>query len=236
MTTNRMSMYSGASTPTGIRSGVQQSTQVSTTTLLNALHTAYASGQPYRLDASTALVVNTWLTAVNPNYGGHEGGTVDIDLARQVWEHARRRAEDACVVLGSLHHSTPSLITPFISALPLAVPSSLYTALSVLRPFTHCVTPYNSACPRHSALAARFSLTLAGNLSAASLSFSQSGLDLSLGLLNIPQESGYRAFDVFYYLLTSASKPNPQEFRKVLISIFLAHLYCNVAEGRLAQY
>ncbi|KAL9104041.1 MAG: hypothetical protein Q9163_000980 [Psora crenata] len=211
-TVNRMSTYSGASTSNRVRSAVQQSTQVSTTSLLNAFHTAYASGQPYRLDASTSLVVNTWLTAANPSVQGHEGGTVDNELARQVWEHARRRAEDGCVILGSLHPSTPSLLVPFISALPLPVPSSLYTGLSVLRPFTHCVTPYNAATPRHSAFAATFSLTLAGNINGASLSFSQSGLELSKGLLHVPQEAGYRAFDVFYYLLTSASTPAEREF------------------------
>lgn len=97
---NRMSTYSGSSTPTGIRSAGHHSTQVSTTTLLNDLHTIYTSAQPYRLDASTSLVVNTWLTAANPNIEGHLGGTVDHHLARQAWEHARRRAEDGCVVLG----------------------------------------------------------------------------------------------------------------------------------------
>ncbi|KAK4691762.1 chitin synthase, partial [Lecanoromycetidae sp. Uapishka_2] len=131
-TPNRISTYSGASTPTGVRSAAQQSTQVSTTTLLNALHTSYATARPYRLDASTSLVVNTWLTATNPSIDGQQGGTVDTDLARQAWEHARRRAEDGCVVLG--------------------------------------------------------------------------------GLLSIPPEAGYRAFDVFYYLLTSASTPAEREF------------------------
>ena len=91
---------SGTSTPTGVRSTAQQSTQVSTTTLLNALHTIYASGQTYRLDASTSLVVNTWLTVANPGPDNREGGTVDGELARQAWEHARRRAEDGCIVLG----------------------------------------------------------------------------------------------------------------------------------------
>ena len=100
-TPNRMSTYSGASTTPGvIRSAAQQSTQVSTTTLLNALHTSYASARPYRLDASTSLVVNTWLTAAHPSSDGQRGGTVDTELARQVWEHARRRAEDGCVILG----------------------------------------------------------------------------------------------------------------------------------------
>lgn len=100
MATNRLSTYSGTSTPTGVRSTGQHTTQVSTTTLLDTLHTIYASAQPSRLDASTSLVVNTWLTAVNASPDGHRGGTVDVDLARQAWEHARRRAEDGCVVLG----------------------------------------------------------------------------------------------------------------------------------------
>ena len=102
MAANRLSTISGASTPVVPRSTTQHSTQVSTTTLLNALHTTYASAQPFRLDASTSLVVNTWLTAFNPHIEGQQGGTVDPDLAKQAWEHARRRAEDGCVVLGSV--------------------------------------------------------------------------------------------------------------------------------------
>lgn len=81
-------------------SAAQQSTQVSTTTLLNAVHHIYTSAQPYQLDASTSLVVNTWLTAVNTDHEGRIGGTVDQALATRAWEHARRRAEDGCIVLG----------------------------------------------------------------------------------------------------------------------------------------
>lgn len=92
------------------------------------------------------------------------------------------------------------------------MPSALYTALAALHPFTHCVTPYNPSAPRHSALAATFGFSLAGNITAASLSFSQSGIDVRRGLLNIPQAAGYRAFDVFYYLLTAASTPAEREF------------------------
>lgn len=55
-------------------------------------------------------------------------------------------------------------------------------------------------------------LTLAGNLTAAKLALSEGGIDTSKGLLNIPAEAGYRAFDVFYYLLTSASTPAEREF------------------------
>jgi chitin synthase len=96
-------MYSTTSSAPGgrlINSATQQSTQVSTTTLLNAVHTIYTSAQPYKLDASTSLVVNTWLTASQPDHEGRTGGTVDAALAVRAWEHARRRAEDGCIVLG----------------------------------------------------------------------------------------------------------------------------------------
>jgi chitin synthase len=94
---SRMSTYSTASAP---RSGNPVSTQVSTTTLLNALHTAFSSGQPYPLEASTSLVVNTWVTASNVGPDGRYGGTVDVQLGLRAWEHARRRAEDGCIILG----------------------------------------------------------------------------------------------------------------------------------------
>jgi chitin synthase len=101
---NRMSMYSTASAPYGgprnANSAAQQSTQVSTTTLLNAVHNIYTSAQPYKLDASTSLVVNTWLSATQVDHEGRAGGTVDSALAVRAWEHARRRAEDGCIILG----------------------------------------------------------------------------------------------------------------------------------------
>jgi len=101
-TPNRLSTYSNGSTPLGPRSAAQHSTQVSTTTLLNTLHTIYTSAQPYPLDASTSLVVNTWLTATERGNGQQEGLTIDGEIARRAWEHARRRAEDGCVVLTSV--------------------------------------------------------------------------------------------------------------------------------------
>lgn len=94
-------MYSVASEGLGGPRGPgQQSTQVSTTTLLNAVHNIYLASQPYRLDAGTSLVVNTWLTAIQAGPDGKFGGTVDSALAARAWEHARRRAEDGCIVLG----------------------------------------------------------------------------------------------------------------------------------------
>ena len=95
---SRMSMYSTQSA--GPRSALQSTQQVSTTTLLNALHTSYTSGQPYPLESSTSLVVNTWVTALNTGSDGRQGGVVDAELGRKAWEHARRRAEDGCIVLG----------------------------------------------------------------------------------------------------------------------------------------
>jgi len=94
---NRFSVYSSASAgfPTG-SPRPQQNMQVSTTTLLNALHSSYNSGQPYQLDAGTSIVVNTWLNA-------NQAATVDQELALRAWEHAKRRAEDGCIVLWSDH-------------------------------------------------------------------------------------------------------------------------------------
>lgn len=94
-------MYSVASDAgAGPRGAGQQSSQVSTTTLLNGIHNIYLSSQPYRLDAGTSLVVNTWLTAAQPGPDGRSGGTVDTGLAARAWEHARRRAEDGSIILG----------------------------------------------------------------------------------------------------------------------------------------
>ncbi|KAK4631097.1 Chitin synthase 6 [Fulvia fulva] len=204
----RMSSYSNHSSAAPGRTNTMQqaSSQVSTTTLLNALHSSFSSAQPYPLEASTSLVVNTWLTASSTGPDGRYGGTVDAELARRAWEHARRRAEDACIILGSLHHSTPSLFAPFASALPLSVPGTFYTALNALRPFLTTVTPHNPALPRYSALGGTFTLALTGEITGTSLSLSTSGIDTQNGLLNVPTEPGYRAFDVFYYILTSQSQ------------------------------
>ena len=104
---SRMSHYSTGSGMQHNRSNTMQaslqaSAQVSTTTLLNALHNAYSSGQPYPLEPSTSLVVNTWLSASQTGADGRVGGTVDVELARRSWEHARRRAEDSAMYLGKL--------------------------------------------------------------------------------------------------------------------------------------
>jgi chitin synthase len=202
-----MSMFSMASeSHGGPRSAGPQAAQVSTTTLLNAIHNIYLSSQPYQLDASTSLVVNTWLTAAQST------PTIDASLASRAWEHARRRAEDGCIILGSLHQSTPSILTPFLSSFPFAVPSTVYQALEAINPLIHCATPYNPSAPRQVALGVTLTLNLTGNVTGAKLALSQGGIDTKNGLLNIPAEAGYRAFDVFYYLLTSASTPAEREF------------------------
>lgn len=210
---NRYSTYSNNSSQVGAaRSAAQQPTQVSTTTLLNALHTIYASGQTYQLDSATSIAVNTWLTALNPDAQGRTGGAVDADIASRAWEHARRRAEDGCVILGSLHPSTPSLFHAFLQVVPLPTPELAYTALSALRPFLSCVTPINPSTLRHSSLCAKYTVSLTGTITGFTLALSGSGIDVERGLLRVPSEPGYRAFDVFYYLLTSASTPAEREF------------------------
>ena len=95
---SRMSVYSTASA--SVPRGASPSAQVSATTLLNTLNSTYKNGQPLSLEASTSLVVNTWVNAKTIE-NDRIGGTVDLDLGRKAWEHARRRAEDGCIVLRS---------------------------------------------------------------------------------------------------------------------------------------
>ncbi|CBF69715.1 protein csmB [Aspergillus nidulans FGSC A4] len=206
---NRFSVYSTQSA--GLPGG-RPSNQLSTTTLLNALHAHYTSGLPYQLDAGTSVVVNNWLTAAQTGADGHNGGTFDRELAARAWEHARRRAEDGCIVLSSTHQSTPSIFEPFLTTLPLSTPSVTFTALSALKPFLRAVTAFNPSYSLYSALSANFTFTLKGDLVALTLALSTSGLNVQKGLLDIPTEPGYRAFDVFYYLLTTTSTQAEREF------------------------
>ncbi|KAF2870509.1 chitin synthase-domain-containing protein [Massariosphaeria phaeospora] len=205
---SRMSVYS---TSSAVPRPGNPSSQISTTTLLNTLNNSFLKAEPYALEASTSVVVNTWVTA-RTMVNGRIGGTVDLELGRKAWEHARRRAEDGCIVLGTLHESTPSLFAPFISGLPLSIPESLYTALEALKAFTHCVTPDNPSYPRHSALAAVFTINLQGLLVGAEIKLSTSGIDTTQGLLDIPARPGFRAFDVFYYLNSSSASRAEREF------------------------
>lgn len=74
------------------------------------------------------------------------------------------------------------------------------------------MTPFNPSYGRQSSLAVSYTFTLRGAVTGLSLALSTSGIDTTEGLLRVPAESGYRAFDVFYYLLTSASTPAEREF------------------------
>lgn len=90
----------------GVRPPDQASSQVSTTTLLNAVHTVYTAGRCFELDSSTSVVVNNWQTGMDGVYDGRVHG----ELAVRAWEHARRRAEDGCVVLAYVELYASSVI------------------------------------------------------------------------------------------------------------------------------
>lgn len=112
----------------------------------------------------------------------------------------------------SLHRSTPSLLVPFLSVLPLPTPPIALAAISAIRPFLAAVTPFNPSTSLYSAFSVTYNFTLAGTVTGITLALSTSGIDIAKGLLNIPQEAGYRAFDVFYYLLNSASTQAEREY------------------------
>lgn len=93
------------------------------------------------------------------------------------------------------------------------VPDILTTAVSLVHCFTSALTPYSPTSEAlHHGLAVALQFNLNGSVVSATISLSTAGLDIQRGLLNIPSQSGYRAFDVFYYLLSAASTPAEREF------------------------
>lgn len=91
-------------------------------------------------------------------------------------------------------------------------PELALIALSALRPFLTAVTAFNPSYSLHSALAATYTLSLQGSVVGLSFALSTSGINVRKGLLEIQPETGYRAFDAFYYLLTSTSTAAEREF------------------------
>lgn len=92
---NRHSIYSTTSA-SPYAANQQGGGQITTSSLLTALHNSYQSGQPHSLDASTTLVVNSGNGLGNAGYGG---GVIDENVGTRAWEHARRRAEDQTILL-----------------------------------------------------------------------------------------------------------------------------------------
>lgn len=96
---------------------------------------------------------------------------------------------------------------PILSTLP-AAPDLLITCLNLISAFTNCQTPESPfSVPMHRGLAVSAHITLSGSISGVHISLSDAGLDIENGLLHIPSQQGYRAFDVFYYLLSAVSTP-----------------------------
>ncbi|KAJ8606456.1 hypothetical protein MRB53_040970 [Persea americana] len=89
----------------------RRSMHFSTQTLLNASHNAYVAAEPVSIEPSTSLVLNSWRTSSQGSRDSRVGGTVDPALAKRVWEHALRRWENACLVLGCVRslRSEPQL-------------------------------------------------------------------------------------------------------------------------------
>ncbi|TGZ77235.1 hypothetical protein EX30DRAFT_311518 [Ascodesmis nigricans] len=205
---NRHSIYSNASaSPFQAIGGQQQPGNITTSALLNALHNSYVSGTPYPLDATTTLVVNSG----NGQGSGSFVATIDEEIGTRAWEHARRRAEDQTIILASLHSPAPSLLNQVLSTVP-APPDLLLSSVALVQAFTSCLTPFSPyALPRHRGLAVALEFSLTGAVIGARIALSTAGLDLENGLLHIPAKPGYRAFDVFYYLLSAVTTPTERQ-------------------------
>jgi chitin synthase len=106
----------------------------------------------------------------------------------------------------------PSLLGPVLSTFP-QLPGLVQTAASVVQSFTNALTPFSPvSVPLHNGLAVTVQINLAGAPIGAAISLSTAGLNAQQGLLNIPTERGYRAFDVFYHLLSSATTDSEREY------------------------
>lgn len=98
------------------------------------------------------------------------------------------------------------MLPPLLNNFP-GVPDLLPTALSVVQAFTNALTPHSPhSLPLYNGLSVSLQILLSGTTSGASIALSSGGIDIEKGLLNIPSKKGYRAFDVFYYILTSAGE------------------------------
>ena len=92
MANTRHSVYSTTSHSNFAPLGAGANQQITTSSLLAALHSSYQSGIPHHVDASTTLVVNS---------NQHDAKlVVDDGLGIRAWEHARRRAEDQTILIG----------------------------------------------------------------------------------------------------------------------------------------
>jgi chitin synthase len=107
------------------------------------------------------------------------------------------------------------MLAAFVSSIPIQIPSTFFTALDVVRAFTHCVTPFNPSYARYSALSVKLTLSTEGELLGTSLALSSSGIDTAKGLLNLPAEPGYRAFDAFYYLNVTSASQTERDFLRL---------------------
>ena len=100
---SRHSVYSTTSGP--LSTTPQASGNINTSTLIASLHNTFQAGASFQLDAGTSLVVTSALAASGSNgtmgtgVGAAGADTIDTSLTSRVWEHARRRAEDQCVVV-----------------------------------------------------------------------------------------------------------------------------------------
>ncbi|KAH6950819.1 chitin synthase-domain-containing protein [Fusarium avenaceum] len=177
--------------------------------LLDAIHASYLLSKSFQLDARTSVIVNSSHSSSSAT------PILDTSLGAKVWEHAKRRAEDNCILLQSLHESTPSLLTPFLNTFPFNIPTSVAASLQALQPFLYCVTPDNSASSRYAALALALDVGLEGQVSSALLSIPAHSLDAASDLSEVAADLGKYAFHVFYYIIAFTSTPAEKALLKL---------------------
>jgi len=162
---------------------------LSVSSILAALHEKFSEGPTASLNISSvaSVVVDSKIP---------EG------LLETIWQHAYKQSEDELLLLYPTHDASQSLLSQAISSFPGSDPQML-VALNVLQPFLTAMTPQNLNQRFHNGLAAHLSLNSTGEVVSMRLKLAVQPLINVDPLVNLPSKSGFRSFDVFYYMLYS---------------------------------
>lgn len=130
-------------------------------------------------------------------------GRCPRELIESIWQHSYRQSEDELLLLLGMDQGSPSSFFNAVSQFP-GVDSRVLNTIQVLQPFLYAQTPKNLQQCWHNGVSIALSLDQDGAVVSTRLALNEQPLaSLEEPLLNLPPIVGFRAFDVFYYLIYS---------------------------------
>lgn len=127
---------------------------------------------------------------------------VPTSLIESMWRHSYKQSEDELLLLFPLHDAAHSLFLNSLSNFP-GIDSRMLTAWTVFQPFLTAMSPQNLNQRYHNGVSAGISLNSRGDIVNLRLQLASQPLLNLDPLLNLPKESNWRSFDVFYHMLYS---------------------------------